>query len=244
MELNFYNKPSRKFLESFCVKLKKFITMKKITLSLAVLAIAFAAQAQEIPQRKSERPHMMERKRHHPEMDMQKLNLTEEQKAKFKSQRESFHKQMEVLQKNDNITVKEWRNKAETLRKEHKASTEGILTTEQKAQMEKMKIEAKEKHGAMAKKGGERMKTQLGLTDEQSAKMDSHRKEMGEKMKSIRENKSLSDEQKKEQMKSLMKTQKENMKSILTEDQLKKLIEMKHRGHEGEKRGPGMKQPV
>ena len=106
MELNFYNKPSRKFLESFCVKLKKFITMKKITLSLAVLAIAFAAQAQEIPQRKSERPHMMERKRHHPGMDMQKLNLTEEQKAKFKSQRESFHKQMEVLQKNDNITVR------------------------------------------------------------------------------------------------------------------------------------------
>lgn len=218
--------------------------MKKITLSLVVLAIAFAAQAQEIPQRKSERPHMMERKKHHAGMDMKQLNLTEEQKATFKSQRESFHKQMEALQKNDNITVKEWRNKAETLRKEHKANTESILTTEQKAQLKKMKAEANEKQATMAKKRGERMKTQLGLTDEQSAKIDSHRKEMGEKMKSIRENKSLSDEQKKEQMKSLMKTQKENMKSILTEDQLKKLKEMKHRGPGGEKRGPEMKQPV
>lgn len=52
------------------------------------------------------------------------------------------------------------------------------------------------------------MKTELGLTDAQSAKIESNRKEMGEKMKTIRENKSLSDEQKKEQMKELMKNRK------------------------------------
>ncbi len=209
-----------------------------------ILSLAFTVKAQEIPERKSGRPHMMERKRQHHGMEMQKLNLTEDQKTKFKLQRESFHKQMEELKKNDNITVKEWKNKAETLRKEHKASMNGILTGDQKAQLEKMKAEGKAKHEEMAKQRGAKMKTHLGLSDEQSAKMESNRKEIGEKMKAIRENKSMSDEQKKENMKELMKKQKENMKSILTEDQLKKLKESKHRGPGGDRKKPETKQMI
>ncbi|MGB3089962.1 MAG: hypothetical protein WBB20_08350, partial [Chitinophagaceae bacterium] len=88
------------------------------------------------------------------------------------------------------------------------------------------------------------MKTELGLTDAQSAKIESNRKEMGEKMKTIRENKSLSDEQKKEQMKELMKKQKENMKSVLTEEQLKKLKDTNHKRPEGERKRPEMKQTI
>jgi Spy/CpxP family protein refolding chaperone len=218
--------------------------MKKIILSALVLSMAFAVQAQEIPERKGERPPMMERKKHHPGMEFQKLNLTEDQKAKFKTQNESFRQQMEELKKNDNITVKDWKAKAENIRKEHKNNTQNILTSEQKAQMEKMKAEGKVKHEAMGKERGDKMKTALGLTDEQSAKLQSNRKEMGEKMKSLRESKSLSDEQKKEQMKELMKKQRDSMKSILTEEQLKKLKETKHKRPEGERRKPEMKQTI
>lgn len=210
---------------------------------MVVLSVVATANAQEIPERKSERPQMMERKHHRDGMDLKKLNLTEDQKAKFKSQKEAFHKQMEELKKNDNITVKEWRSKMENLRKEHKASMDGILTPEQKTQMQKMKEEGKAKREAFDKKRGERMKTELGLTDEQSAKMESNRKEMGEKMKAIRENKSLNDDQKKEQMKELFKKQKENMKSVLTEEQLKKLKES-HRGHDGDQRKKEAKQRI
>ena len=95
--------------------------MKKIILSAIVLTIAAGIQAQEIPERKGERPHMQEGRNHHMQkgrkqhgqhMDMQKLNLTEDQKAKFKTQRETFHKQMEDLKKNENITVKEYKTSA------------------------------------------------------------------------------------------------------------------------------------
>ena len=75
----------------------------------------------------------------------------------------------------------------------------------------------------------EKMKTDLGLTDEQSAKLKSDRTAMQEKMKAIREDKSLNDEAKKEQVKELMKKQKEDMRSILTEEQLKKLDEQKQK---------------
>jgi hypothetical protein len=189
---------------------------------------------------------------------------------------------MEELKKNDNITVREWRNKAENLRKEHKQHIQSILTNDQKAQLEKMKAEAKSRHGEMkrehADRGmnndrmgrdhdrmngdhnrmdgdhrrmngdrqdmgrnrGERMKTELGLTEEQAAKMKANREAMGDKFKAIRENKSLSEEQKKEQIKELMKAQKENMKSILTEEQMKKLENMRQQRPDGDRK----KQPV
>ena len=218
--------------------------MKRIIFALLVLSLAFTVKAQKIPERKADKPHMMERKKQHHKMDMQKLNLTEGQKSKFKSQNESFRKQMEELKKNENITVKEWKSKMEGLRKQHKNNVAGILTGDQKAQLEKMKVEGKVKHEALTKERAEKMKVHLGLTDEQSAKMESNRKEMGGKMKAIRDNKSLSEEQKREEMKELHKMQKENMKSVLTEDQLKKLKETKHHKPGGERRKTEMKQPV
>jgi colicin import membrane protein len=223
--------------------------MKKIILSAVILTLGFAVKAQEIPERKHGEHRMHERgKRHHGAgMDMQKLNLTEEQKAAFKTQRENFRKQMEDLKKNENITVKESKEKMETLRKENKAKMNSILTKDQKDQLAKMQAERKEKFQDMAKKRGEDMKTRLGLTEEQSAKLDKNRTEMKEKMKAIKEDKKLSDEQKKEKVKELMKGQKESMKSILTEEQLQKLKESKHKkpaGRDGERKKAQDKQTI
>lgn len=214
--------------------------MKRIVATAWVLALVFTASSQDIPERKGDgfRPHggpgMM--KHHRPGgMDFRQLNLSESQKEQMKTQRETFQKQMEELKKNDNITVKEWRTRMENLRKDQKAGMEKILTTDQKAQLEKMKTERKAMHELRMKQGAERMKLHLGLTDAQSAKLEKSRKETGEKIKAIRENKSLGDEAKKEQIKELMKKQKDGMKSVLTEEQLKKMKEMRqmHRGPKG-----------
>lgn len=207
--------------------------MKKIILSALVVSMAFAVQAQQIPERKTDKPMMHERTRgqHNKGLDMQQLNLTPEQKIQFKQQRESFHLQLEELKKNDGITVKESRERMESLRKENKEKTQHILTTDQKAKLEQMKVEGKAKHVEMAKSRAENMKIRLGLSDEQSTKMQKNHTEMIEKIKALRENKSISDENKKEQMKELMKGQREKMKSILTEEQLKKMKETKHEGH-------------
>ena len=212
-----------------------------IALFLVAAIAGTSVNAQEIPERKTERPRMMHKKgKHHRQgMDMSKLNLTDEQKAQFKSQRESFKKQMEELKKNENITVKEWKSRMESLRKENKEKMQSILTSEQKAQLEKSKAEQKAKMETMGKERGEKMKAALGLTADQSAQLDANRKETGEKMKSIRENKSLSDEQKKEQVKQLMTANKEKMKTILTEEQLKKMKEMHQRKPGGERKKHG-----
>jgi Spy/CpxP family protein refolding chaperone len=202
--------------------------MKKIILSVLVAAaVVTTSMAQDIPERK--RPgHEMKRK-HHRGDEFKKLNLSEDQKAQFKALNEENRKQMAELKKNDNITVKEWNSKKEALRKDHREKMQTLLTTEQKAQLEKSKMDRKEKMGERSTARMDKMKTSLGLSDDQSAKLKSNRTAMQEKMKSIRENKSLDDQAKKEQVKELMKKQKEDMRSILTEEQLKKLDEQKQK---------------
>ncbi len=195
--------------------------MKKIILSALILSLAFAVQAQD-----GDRHH--KGRRHHGQ-SMQNLNLTEDQKAKFKSANESFRKQMEELKKNENITVKDQKAKMADIRKDHRSKIQGILTTEQKAQMEKNRAEGKQKREEGMKARGEKMKEKLNLTADQQAKMEANRASMKAEMKAIRENKSLDDAAKKEKMKELMKGQREKMKSILTEEQLQKMKE----GHKG-----------
>lgn len=83
-------------------------------------------------------------------------------------------------------------------------------------------------HKADKEKGfgeGSKVKQELGLTDEQSAKLETSRKESGEKLKAIRDDKVLSEEQKKEKSKAILKEQRAAMKSVLTDEQWKKLQE-------------------
>jgi hypothetical protein len=198
--------------------------MKKIIVTAFALAVAtLVTQAQEKPHGNHDRHGA----RHHKEF-FQKLNLSEEQKTKVKSLNEDYRKQLQDLKKKDDITVKDWKSQMKGLRDDHKAKMQGVLTSDQKAQIEKMKQEGKEKRKANSEERIQKMKTRLSLTDDQVAKMKAGRTEMAEKMKSLREDKSLSDDQKKEQFKELRKKQKDSMKSILTEDQLKKLQERKH----------------
>jgi Spy/CpxP family protein refolding chaperone len=202
--------------------------MKKIIVTAFALAVAtLVTQAQEKPEGRHER-HGRHGARHHKEF-FQKLNLSEEQKSKFKALNESYHKQMQDLKKKDDITVKDWKGQKKSLREDLKAKVQGLLTSEQKAQMQKMRQERGEKRKEASEERMQRMKTRLGLSDDQVTKLKAERSGIGEKMKAIRENKSLSDEQKKEQFKQLREKQKESMKTILTDEQMKKLKEGKHK---------------
>ena len=221
--------------------------MKKIFLSLVAFSVVLAVKAQEIPERKTDHPPMHkgeEGMRRHHEMALKNLNLTDAQKEEFKKERESFQKQMEELKKNDNITVKEWRSKMENLRNEHKSKIEGLLTPDQKAQIEKNKEQDKVKREEYGKKRAEMMKTRLGLTDDQSAKMEKNHKDLMEKMKALREDKSLSEEKKREQMRELLKSQRESLKSILTEEQLNKMKEERKDGQRKEGKKPAAKEVI
>ena len=194
--------------------------MKKFIVCTFVLAVAIQGiKAQEIPERTRETIN-----RHHRD-GVNRLNLSEEQKAKFKSLNEDFRTQMEELKKKDDITVKEWRSRMENLRKDHRDKISALLTDDQKNQLKKSREARQLRQSDRRKEGFDRMRTRLNLTDDQAAKLKQSHSDMAEKIQSIRENQSLTDDQKKEQVKELRKKNQENLKTILSEDQLKRLHE-------------------
>lgn len=199
--------------------------MKKIVFSLFFLSLFAVAGAQE-----DRMPQHHKKMRHHRGIMMQKLNLSEAQKTQMKALHEDFKKQMDELRKSENtITVAEWKKRRQEIAARHKAKIQGLLTAEQKAQVEKIKAERKAAHEKHAAARLERMKTHLGLTESQVTRIRKNREELQQKIKTIRENKSLDEAAEREQMKELLKAHKENMKSILTDEQLKKMQEMKQR---------------
>lgn len=138
--------------------------MKKILAGiLALTMFAAVSQAQdvktdkEVKEKKEKKEWKHHGKRHHKGMMEQKMNFSEEQKAKLKDLRAEHKKQMAELNKQDQITVKEFRSRKENLSKKHKEDFNSILTAEQKAQIEKMKQERKEK-GDRRQKSGEKRK--------------------------------------------------------------------------------------
>src|SRR5437868_4406849 len=201
--------------------------MKSIVVTLfAISTLAFSASAQE--KREMKPGHMPGMKGHHHGMMMMKeLNLTEAQKQQVKANREEFRKNMQKLNKNENITVKEMRNRKEAMMKDQKAKMEALLTPEQKTKMEQLKAEHKARAEERFSKHLDKMKTELNLTDAQVTALKANREAMQAKFKAIKENNSLTREQRKEQIEALKTEAKEQHKKIFTEEQQKKMEEMK-----------------
>jgi len=111
------------------------------------------------------------------------------------------------------------------LRKDHRDKISSLLTDDQKNQLKKSREARQLRQSDRRKEGFDRMRTRLNLTDDQAAKLKQSHSDMAEKIQSIREDQSLTDDQKKEQVKELKKKNQENLKTILSEDQLKRLHE-------------------
>ena len=134
---------------------------------------------------------------------------------------------MTELKKKEDITVKEWKSQMMDLNKKRRDEMKKLLTREQKDQLEKMKGERKKMAEINAKARDEKMKLRLNLNDEQAEKLKKQRTEIIEKLRTIKENQALDNQKKREEIKALMEKRKENLKSTLTEEQLKKMKEMK-----------------
>ena len=114
--------------------------MKKILAGLVVLTMAFtiSAAAQNAAPQTKNKTSFNHKGNHHHGMSSQ-LNLTESQKSQLKANREDYKKQLDELNKNESITVKEFRDKKYALKKEQKQKFLALLTPEQKTKLEQLK---------------------------------------------------------------------------------------------------------
>jgi hypothetical protein len=151
------------------------------------------------------------------------LQLTEEQKKQGKAISENASKQITALYSNDKLSLGDFKKQKAAILKEQKAKMQGLLTEEQKKKLAEGKKRMADNMQVQAAARLERMKINLGLKDDQLAKIKTAQTQLHEKMKTLHENETLLPEQKREQMKALMNQQKESLKSVLTAEQLAKL---------------------
>ncbi len=213
--------------------------MKKITLGLLTLSLLVTGiQAQE----KSTHPSKKEKSMHKGPRGHMKgggmykdLDLTQDQKDQIAKINAEYKAAVQELKAKENsITVAEHKDQMKTLGKTRHEKVQSVLTAEQKEKLEKKRAERKGKgpnahfNGKRAKGG--MAKSNLNLTDEQSAKVKTIRSNTQRKIKSIRENDALNSEEKKQQTIAAFRQQSEEMKGLLTPEQVKKMEAMPQRG--------------
>jgi len=218
--------------------------MKKIIASIIAIALWMGfvnAQATDNTPKKWDGPQNQHRSFEKGPMNQQKwgkarfLNLTKEQRAQAKTINETFHSNLAKLESNDKLSLGDYKAQLASLKKDHKAQLEAILTPAQKEKIAKQKNNAAINGKVNATARMERLKLTLGLNDDQVAKLKAQQADTRGKVKAIRENETLLPAQKKEQLKTVMQQQKESFKGVLTADQQTKLDSLKKNFH----RGPG-----
>ena len=114
--------------------------MKKIlALSFAAVILTSAAFAQT--ERTVNKQAKMERHegRHEKGKIMKELNLSKEQKAQLKAQHQDMKAKRKALKGQDNISVKEMREKQAALKAEQKGKLDAVLTAEQRTKLAEIK---------------------------------------------------------------------------------------------------------
>jgi Spy/CpxP family protein refolding chaperone len=207
--------------------------MKRIITSALVIMLTIgAAQAQSTTDK-----HAGHKKEHKQVFD--DLNLSADQKARLQSIRENFKKQSADLKNNTSLSAEQRQARRKELHQQFRTQSEAVLTPAQKEQMSKLKAERKEKNKDAKKewkkdgqervgKGNRMQRSQgfqkeLGLTAEQQQKMEQIRTDFRNRLSSLRSDNALTQEQKKAKMHELMKQQQDQMKALLTPDQIQKM---------------------
>lgn len=201
--------------------------MKKIMLVMLGTSLLFsvskinAQETQRTKRMQGFQQGRMERMKNGNEFG-KNLNLTDEQKAKAREINKDYQSKINALKSNDKLTMGEFKKQEATLKKERNDKLFAILTPEQKEKAEKFKNNVQEGKGQKA----EQMKKELNLTDEQAAKIKDINATYATKIKAIRDNSSLSKEEKKQQLSALMKERKNAVDKVLTQEQIKKRDEL------------------
>jgi Spy/CpxP family protein refolding chaperone len=217
--------------------------MKRIlSTALAIVLFIGAAQAQDTTKHRGHRGE-----KHGGEM-FKELNLTEDQKAKMKSIREAQKAEMKSLKADGKS--EEDKDARKALHEKYKTQIDAVLTSEQKAKLDQRKDDWKEKGKAgkldgfgKGQKGDkkDRMKEfgkELNLTTDQQAKVKSINEDFKGKMETLRKNSTLSQEEKREQVKKLAESHKTSLKAVLTQEQIAKMEEARKK--HGEKRSKNL----
>ena len=165
--------------------------------------------------------------------DRPNLNLTADQKTKLKSVHESVRQQIEALRNDPTLSADDKRAKIRSLRESTRQQFQAVLTPEQQQLLQNGRRNRREGRAfgpGFGRSGGPL--AGLGLTTDQRTQIETIHKSTKDQVSAIRNDATLSTEQKEAKLKSLRQSSHQQVSAILTPEQQQKL-------REGHRHGPG-----
>lgn len=172
------------------------------------------------------------------------LGLTADQKSKMKSIHESARDQMKALRTDQSLTPEQRHEKARSIRDAARRQVMSVLTPPQQDLM-KNRMERRGKafgrrgsnRGLGEGLGRDRVHEVLGLSAEQRSQITGIHETTRNQVSAIRNDSTLSNEQKIEKIRSLRQGTRQQVSTILTPEQQQKIREHRRRGGEAGPRG-------
>ncbi len=167
--------------------------------------------------------------------DRADLNLTPEQKAQLKSIQQSERDQLMALRNDQTLTEEQKRAKAQSVRQASRQQLLGILTPQQQQALKNNRHE----RGGRGDRGGGPEGNDLNLTAEQETQLKSIHEGAKSQIDAVRNDSSLTQEQKEVKLKSIHQNTLQQVSSILTPEQREKMRDhgpgrRGGRGHDGQ----------
>jgi Spy/CpxP family protein refolding chaperone len=216
------------------MSIKKTLTM--CALSFAAIAVwtstvhAEANSPVRQPRMQRDGQHRMQMNRPGRISEMaEQLNLTEDQKKIINPILENQGKMVQKIMRDPNMTPQDKRVKVQELQKQSEDAINKHLTPEQQAKLAELKKKppVPTRPGQEAGAGLGAMAEKLGLTEEQKTALKPIMETQIQQAQAIRQDSSLSPEQKQAKLKDLREQNQEEISKILTPEQQEKMKQMR-----------------
>lgn len=163
----------------------------------------------------------------------QKLNLTAEQQTQITTILQSSRAQSQGVRQDSTLTAAQAQERVKAIHKASRDAVMNVLTPAQQTQLRQMMAQKRAGKGVNARK----MAQELNLSDAQKEQMKSIRQRSTAAIMAVRNDTSLSPEQKRAQMKTIRTQVKDSIDAVLTPEQQAKMqeIQQERRAQRGAK---------
>ncbi|MCU0375966.1 MAG: hypothetical protein MUF24_11730 [Chitinophagaceae bacterium] len=158
---------------------------------------------------------------------LKQIELTDAQKTEWKKIQKAHWQARKALMENEQITVKEQRDKLFDLSKAHQKQIDALLTPAQREQLKAAMNLQKAKMEAKRAQGFERMSTRLKLTVAQQEAMKQEQVKMKSTIEAVKADRNADRSALQLKMKQAMDNHKKAIAGILTEEQKKEMESIK-----------------
>lgn len=223
--------------------------------TLAVLAAVFIFAGGQANSASSQTSAVGQKPQVESALRPDRLNLTAEQKAQFKSIHQSTREQLLALRNDQTLSPEQRQAKARSIKEGVHQQILGILTPQQQ-EIVKNKLRERRERGfgrgfARGDGSGDGERSALNLTADQRSQLKSIHQSTRDQVNTIRNDATLTQEQKAEKIRSIHQSTRQQVSGILTPEQREKMKEGRRggpgggpgrfggRGHRGGPFGPG-----